>query len=329
MTARRRLGLGPLTLDLVSHDAGLLAAFCRGLAAHPPEATPGGSLLRIDLLVGAVAGLAPPPDWPLPVLSHDHQRRRHLDADWALASWQEGAVWQVLDRRRGRAVYWARERAAIPEWDLGAPCRTLLAWALEGQGLAMVHAAGFGRPAGPGLLVAGAGGAGKSSTSLVALREGGLVGVGDDFIALDCRKGARAHGLFSTLKLADDALARLAVPSGAVANPGRPAGQKARLYQRELLPGRDLPWLPVAALALPRVVAGAESRHRRIGGAPLLRALAPSSLFLLPGHDSRRFADLAALTRRLPCFELALGSDPAALAAMLHRLLDEVADARP
>lgn len=315
-----RHGLGPLTVSFASNEPAFLARFRRGLALRRVE--PGAPAWRLDLLVGPAAGVAPPPEWPLPLLCDDHHRRRHRDRDLALASWGEGAVWQVLDRRRRHAVYWARAAADVPEWDLGAPFRTLLAWALEESGLAMVHGAGFGPEGGAGLLVAGAGGAGKSSTSLVALREAGFSGVGDDFVALDAGN-ATAHALFTTLKLDEPALDRLGVPRAAVANPDRPAGQKARLYQRELLPGRDRARLPLAALAVPRVVVQQESGYRRCDGGLLLRALAPSSLFLLPGEDRRRFADLAALTRRLPCYELLLGQDPSALAAMLRRLLEE------
>jgi len=314
------LALGPLRLRVLGPDESLTARFRRGLAGVATMAAP---TLTLHLLAGTVAGVAPPPSWPLPLATRDHQRRRHLDTAVALACWNDGAVWQVLDRRRGVGVYWARDVAAIPEWDYGAPFRTLLSWALADRGLALLHAAGIGRAEG-GLLVAGAGGAGKSSTTLAALREGGLGSVGDDFVAVELGETLRAHALFRTLKLAPDALERLAVPADWVANPDRPSGEKARLYPGDRLPGSCLANLPIRALAVPTITGGAGSDARPADGGRLLRALAPSSLFLVPGQERQRFRALAGIAQRLPCYELRLGRDPAALAAMLRRLLEEL-----
>lgn len=314
--------LGPLRLEVVAPDPAMSATFARGLAGHLRDSAESPSL-TLHLLVGPVGGVAPPPAWPLPVTTHDHQRRRHLDAEVAISCWNEGAVWQVLDRRSGRGAYWARSAAAIPEWDYGAPFRTLLAWALADLGLSLLHGAGIGR-ADAGLLVAGAGGAGKSSTTLVALREGGLATVGDDFVAVEAAPRPRALALFRTLKLEQSALSRLDVPEAWVANPGRPAGEKARLYPAERLPASSLESLPLLALAVPVITGERQTLARRVDGGRLLRALAPSSLFLVPGRERERFQSVAAIVQQLPCFELSLGSDPGALAEALHRLLEEL-----
>ena len=315
---RRGLAIGPLDLALRAADVALLADLSQGLADLPAPPGCARRTLTVLLLAGPAAGCAPPPAWPLPTQEHQHRRRLHLTDVLRLFSWNDGAVWQLHDPASATAVYWARERAAIPEWDYGAPLRNLLAWALQDAGRLLLHGAVVGDAAGA-LLVAGAGGAGKSSTTLAALRHAGLATAGDDFVAL--APDDTAEALFDTVKLDAPALARLAVPADWVANPGRPAGEKARLHLRRQLPVALAARLPVRALAVPRIVPGPASRALPAGGGLLLRALAPSSLFLVPGSEATRFRRLAALTQRLPCLVLELGSDPAGVAGLVAAVL--------
>ncbi len=321
--ASRRLAIGPLDLTLRAADAGLLAAFTHGLADRPAAGPGPRQALTIHLLagparIGATGEQPPPPAWPLPSSEHQHLRRLHLTADLRLYAWNDGAVWQLHDPTSATAVYWARDLAAIPEWDYGAPLRNLLAWALHDAGRVLLHGAVVGDAAGA-LLVAGAGGAGKSSTTLAALRHAGLTTVGDDFVALT--GDGMAEALFDTVKLDPGALRRLAVPDAWVANPGRPAGEKARLHLDDWLPEALVARLPVKALAVPCIVARPDSGFRPAAPGVLLRALAPSSLFLVPGAERQRFAALAALTQRLPCVTLELGQEAAGVGRLVAAVL--------
>jgi hypothetical protein len=52
-----------------------------------------------------------------------------------------------------------------------------------------------------------------------------------------------------------------------------------------------------------------------------MRALAPSTLFLVRGAEAESSTKLADLVRRLPCLALDIGGPPSAAAAALARLL--------
>ena len=86
----------------------------------------------------------------------------------------------LLDGDRG--AFWARDAEALPRWETAAPLRTLLRWALR-SGLHLVHAAAVVGARGAALL-AGASGAGKSTTALAAA-QAGLGYVGDDYCAVE------------------------------------------------------------------------------------------------------------------------------------------------
>jgi hypothetical protein len=53
-----------------------------------------------------------------------------------------------------------------------------------------------------------------------------------------------------------------------------------------------------------------------------LAALAPSTLLGLPGSDGSAFPVMADLVRRVPCFQLELGSDLPGIAPAVRRALE-------
>jgi hypothetical protein len=58
------------------------------------------------------------------------------------------------------------------------------------------------------------------------------------------------------------------------------------------------------------------------GTGAAVRALAPSTLFQLPGAGFNNFRLIVALTNRLPCFELELGSEPAVVPQSLREFIE-------
>ena len=150
-----------------------------------------------------------------------------------------------------------------------------------------MHAAAVG-VRGHGVLLAGAGGAGKSTTALAAYARG-LELCGDDYCALG--PGPTVHALYGVGKLEPDA-ARL-VPE----------------LDGPIVALEPTPSLALSAVVLPRVVPGGRTTLTPVSPAAALRALAPSSTFQLPGAPRGPFAALAALVRELPAYRLELWED--------------------
>lgn len=176
-----------------------------------------------------------------------------------------------------------------------------------------------------GLLLAGAGGSGKSTTTAACL-ESGLETCGDDFVAVTPGAAPRAHALFDTLKLDAASLARfprLAAQVAQVANPE--LGTKARIHLSELSPSRLRASCSLEAIVVPRLAPGESTRSAPLPKSAALRALAPSTLFLTRGAESETAAKLAALVRRLPTHELRIGGAPAEAADRVRGLLEQLA----
>ena len=81
--------------------------------------------------------------------------------------------------------------------------------------------------------------------------------------------------------------------------------------------------LSAASILLPRVAHAPSPRLVPVGAAVALLALAPSSLFQLPGGRPDHLRILTNLVRRVPAYRLELSTDSAANADAIRRHLEE------
>ena len=225
-------------------------------------------------------------------------------------------VLNVLDAEHGVAAFWADDAASLPYWEAGAPLRLILNWWLAPHGVQLVHAAALGTAAG-GVLLAGPGGSGKSTTALASLRAG-LRFAADDYVLMTADP-PHVYSLYGTAKL--DTVERFPDLAPAVWNSDKLDEEKAIVFVNRRAPEALITNFPLRALLAPRVVNGADSSVRPIGAAEALRALAPSTLLQLPGGGDVTLATMTAVAERLPCYELKLGSDLDAVASCLSDLV--------
>jgi hypothetical protein len=232
-------------------------------------------------------------------------------------------VLSVFDATGGRAFYWVRDAEALPYYERGAPLRTLLNWWLSGAGLHCAHAAAVGTSDGA-LLLTGKGGSGKSTTALACLAAG-MGYASDDYCAIAQEPVPAVYSLYNTGKLRDETdLARQPQFEPWIANRDRLEDEKLLMFLNEHAPERLLREAPLRAIVLPRVVEGAESSLHPIAPAGALRALAPTTMFQLPGAAQSAMAIMAGLVRAIPCYRLDAGSEIAAIPSLLSDLLGEL-----
>lgn len=231
----------------------------------------------------------------------------------------------VFSRQRAHGVLWVLSPERVPWWERAAPLRTLLHWSLAAPPRRLlIHAAAIGG-AGRGALLIGAGGSGKSTTA-VACVQAGMRAAGDDYVLLDAVAGV-AHPLYGTAKLAPHSLALIPSVAAAVRRDGGCDAEKLVVDLAGRWPARMARPVSVDALVIPRIVQSGRTRLVRGSGADALRALAPTTIFQLPGDNRALLAVLAELARRLPTYVLELAGPPSEGVAELARLLDAQAAA--
>jgi hypothetical protein len=246
----------------------------------------------------------------------------------------DSGVLSLYNADRRIALWWTQDYDRLPLYERAAPFLHLFHWwhALSCHDSFLIHAAAIGTTDRGGLLLAGRSGSGKSTTALACLLDGSWAYLADDYCVV--RAGAETpivHSLYCSGKLDHKTLAAFPAFSDRayLIEIGRDLDGKIGfdLYQR--FPKSFPRELPLRVIVLPRVpkqTNGAQSnRFRPVGSGAAVRALAPSTLFQLPGAGRDNFRMITALATRLPCFQLELDSELTGVSQSLrHFFLEQL-----
>ena len=273
----------------------------------------------LHVLAAADSGAPPAPPWGQGAYRPRDEVDGFGDERHEVAFQIETGTLSLWDAPSSRGLWWTRSVEAIPVWERVMPLRAPLRWALRGFGLSLAHGAVAGDARG-GLLLAGPGGAGKSTTVLAAARRG-LTTLADDYVAID-PDGPLAHPLTAFAKATPGTLALLPELGDRLASlPPTPEGKVAvALDEGPLRAGAEMPLRAIVVLG----VGEATGRPQPIGKSAAMAALAPTTLFQLPGSRPADHRLLAAIVHALPAFRLTVGPDPDAVAGALADLLHAV-----
>jgi hypothetical protein len=220
------------------------------------------------------------------------------------------------------AIFWVQGRDRLPWTELAEPLRTALNWTLSGPTLHLVHAACVSTGDG-GVLLAGKGGSGKTTTALACL-EAGFGFSGDNYVALSTVGRPMAHSLFGNAKLRPEGLALLPGFAHDIEGLGEDGEDKLVVDVACRRPGLLKHEVPIEALVVPRIVPGARTRIRPGSPGEGLLTLAPTTMFQLPGDGRPAFRTMTEFVRRVPTYVLELGGEtadaPPAIAGILQAL---------
>lgn len=233
---------------------------------------------------------------------------------------QSGSVW-CLDRKTAQVVGAADSAGELALRDKGRPLQPLMAFWLDQGRIQPLHAGLVARN-GQGVMLAGGGGAGKSTAALCCLT-GGFDFLGDDYIVLESAEDGSftGHSLYSSAFLDPEHLTRFSgLASHAVR--GRYAEEdKHLLLLSKLFAGRLPARVPIRYVLLPRVRAGGQARLAVATRGEALRRLVPSCLLRGPRLGREGFNVLVKLVERVECRWLDLGADLEAVPRVVENLL--------
>ena len=212
------------------------------------------------------------------------------------------------------------DASKVPYFEQGAPLRTLLSWWLSDANYQPAHAGAVGFEDG-GVLLAGKGGSGKSTTALLCL-DAGFGYAGDDYCMFSTGSSPHAFSMYNTAKLNGCAdLERQPRYAPLIENMDAMDDQKLMLFVHRHLPEHVLLSFPVKAVIVPQVGDEPLVRLREISPGHALRAIGPSTLGQLPGASGGALHRMGDLVQRVPCYELQLGQDPTAVPGVIAGLL--------
>ena len=317
-----RLQVGDVPVRLRVAGELLAARLLPALAPLAARATD-APVLDITAFDSAASGVQlPAPPWP-PDAYRPGDRIEGFGGDGHDVAYAlDPGVLSLADAHGGRAFFWTRDAASLPRWETGAPLRTVLRLALRPLGLQLVHGAVVGDGRG-GVLLAGVGGSGKSTTALACALAG--IGVlGDDYCVLELAgtgSPPRAHALYAVGKAGPASLRMLPGLAAAIV-PGGPTPEGKELIDINVArPGALRHSAPLTAIVLPRVAA-ATGEPVRITAAEALVAIAPTTLLQLPGSGAADLRAMASLARGVPAYRLDVGPVPDEVVAAVRGILE-------
>jgi hypothetical protein len=230
-------------------------------------------------------------------------------------------IWYVYDPDRALGVQVMPSFDSRPAWEGSFPARLLIHWSARSNDRGMIHAGTLGHDGG-GVFLAGAGGAGKSGTTLSGIL-GGLKSAGDDYVAVRVTHGQiETRPVLRLMKQDAAGLRRLGLKSDGGTFEGPNWQGKFEFDFENVMAGSRAGCLSMRAILIPQISGVAWSSFRPASGREAMMSLAPSSLYQLYGTWKEDFSLLASIVRALPAYHLSLSKNPAEIACAIRGFIE-------
>lgn len=223
----------------------------------------------------------------------------------------------MLDAPRARALFWQDPETALP-FESATPLVHIFTWWLSRYGRYPVHAGAVGTPTG-GVLLAGTGGAGKSTTAFACL-DSELLYAGDDYVLVS-EHPPFVHSLYRSARISADRLAGLPRLEASIGETGPVEFGKVLLFLKHAYAHKPVAGFPLRAVLTLRVTGQRDSRLVPASAAQALGVLIPSSVIELPGLGHESVRAIVRIVRSVPSYVLEAGTDLAQLPVVISRLL--------
>jgi hypothetical protein len=228
----------------------------------------------------------------------------------------------IFDPHRQIGVQLIETMNDLPPWDVGAPCRILLNLGAVSQGWCLIHAAALS-VADEGVLIVGAGGAGKSGTALAGISRG-LKTAGDDYVLVCPTSPPTAFRVYNIFKQDRGGLARISGLAGATTRLKTNWNNKLEFDPEDVFPECIVERVRLHAILAPKIAYEPRTRLLKIDPQCVFRQLAPSLWTQLPGTQVFGFRFATWLTRSLPTYSVYLSDDPAEIGDTIGRFIGEL-----
>jgi len=289
------------------------------LAVEPTEA----AAFTVHLWDSVSSGTTmPAPPWSLEDYGARGEVRGYNDERFHTVFHLGSCTLKMLDARRNVGLFWIRDARDVPFYESSAPLQAILHRWMSIKGHQLLHAAAVGTATG-GVLLAGRGGSGKTSTALTCVSSE-LLYAGDDYVLLSDESVPFVYSLYNSAKLDPENLHRFPHLTAAVVNSERLDAEKAVIFLHQHWPDKVSTGFPVRAIAAVRIAGAPSTKISAAPSATALKALAPSTVLQLSGGGRRDLRQIARLVKRVPCYALDLGTDPGEIAKTISTLLSEL-----
>jgi len=233
-------------------------------------------------------------------------------------NWSAASL-SMLDKNKNMALYWTHDARGLPSYETSAPLRTILHWWMSRHGHQFVHSGALDTSRG-GILLAGKGGSGKSTTVLSCLNAG-MRYVSDDYCLITADPRPFVYSIYSSAKLNADNIWRVPHLMPTLSNPERMDDEKAVFFLYPFLAEKITTGAPVRAVLLPRISGRTETELIPASPMDALSALALSTMSQLAGAGRESVGIIQRFVHQVPCYHIELGTDLSQIPDVILSLL--------
>ena len=304
----------------------LIAPVTAALVCHGPRSAsePDLEVCLWDAASTGVPAPAPPVGWDR--LTARGEIHGLVDTRFRIAFRYGEYSLNLYDPAANRALFFVEDAAKLPAWFWAAPLRAVFHWWQESLGRQLVHAAAVADGEGA-VLIAGRGGAGKSSTAMTCLLEGHEL-LGEDYVVVGLRPVPEVFSLYGSAKLVDAQL------EGRDALDDTPRLRDTSFDKTVFFLGdRFGAQLPrrrrLDGILLAEVSGRSETTTTPCGSLEVDQAISPETLRHLPHAGASTVSTLTRLSHAVPVARLEIGTDRSALSAAVAQARRAMRSADP
>lgn len=215
----------------------------------------------------------------------------------------ESKILSGYDSQNKKAYYYIPSLDMLPFYEKAAPMRMIFHHFAQENEMILVHGAAIAID-GRGILMAGRGGSGKTTTAICAAL-GGFDYLGDDYVILDTESKV-IYSLYSSSKIRWDS-EKLLPELGALAINSKNE-DKGYFFMNEIN-DRAKKSIRLYVVVIPQI-GGEEPSYLRTSGINALRVLSSSTIFQMPGSGRSTLQSISKAIRNVPAYEMVLSSCP-------------------
>lgn len=226
----------------------------------------------------------------------------------------------LFDKKTNKGILWYNSKDSIPYFSTSSPFRSIFHWWSLRMGLLLIHASAIGYK-NRGVLIVGKSGSGKSNTALTSINSH-LNFVGDDHVIVDTNLPMQTFSLYNAFKLNKTDMGKYPELLRNNIRHNNLEYKKTIFFMDQLAPEKLDNSFKIKSILLPKITQIKSPRIYQIQPSKALLAIAPNTIFQLPGSSKIDYQMMIKLVRNIPSYVLELGSNIKNIPHIIDDLLE-------